>query len=81
MTTCAAPRPTPSACNQVGRSQFEVRLALLRSLSQDNSAFVRAVAPESLQKLGDKTAKPPEGFKAAELFTFPIYSPEQKDLY
>jgi hypothetical protein len=31
--------------------------------------------------LGDKTAKPPEGFKAAELFTFPIYSPEQKDLY
>jgi hypothetical protein len=50
-------------------------------LSQDNSAFVRAVAAESLQKLGDKTAKPPEGFNAAELFTFPIYSPEQKDLY
>ncbi len=56
-------------------------MVLLRSLTQDNSAFVRAVAAESLQKLGDKTARPPEGFKAAELFTFPIYSPEQKDLY
>ena len=56
-------------------------VTLLRSLSEDNSAFVRAVAAESLQKLGDKTIRPPEGFKAAELFTFPIYSPEQKDLY
>jgi hypothetical protein len=31
--------------------------------------------------LGDRSVKPPEGFKSSELFTFPIYSPEQKDLY
>jgi len=53
----------------------------LRPLLKDQSAFVQAVAAEALLKLGDKTVKPPEGFKAAELFTFPIYSPEHKELY
>lgn len=56
-------------------------MALLRPLLKDDSAFVRAVAADSLQTLGDRTAKPPEGFKSSELFTFPIFSPEQKDLY
>ena len=53
----------------------------LRVALSDESVFVRAVAVESLQKLGDKTAKPPDGFKAAELFTFPIHSPEHTELY
>jgi HEAT repeat protein len=52
-----------------------------RQLLKDESAFVRAVAAESLQRLGDKTVQPPEGFKAVELFTYPIYSPEHTDLY
>jgi HEAT repeat protein len=56
-------------------------VALLRPMLKDDSAFVRAVAADSLQTLGDRTAKPPEGFHSSELFTFPIYSPEQKDLY
>jgi HEAT repeat protein len=54
---------------------------LLRPLLEDKNAFVRAVAAESLQRLGDKTASPPEGFHAAEIFTFPIHSPEHRDLY
>lgn len=53
----------------------------LRPLLEDDRAFVRAVAAESLQRLGDKSVKPPEGFKAADLFTYPIYSPEHADLY
>jgi len=53
----------------------------LRPILQDEAAFVRAIAAEALQKLGDKSAKPPDGFKAADLFTYPIYSPEHEDLY
>jgi HEAT repeat protein len=53
----------------------------LRPLLKDESAFVRAVAAESLQRLGDKTVKPPDGFRAADLFTYPIYSPEHANLY
>jgi len=50
----------------------------LRPLLQDEAAFVRAIAAESLQRLGDKTVKPLQGFRAEELFTYPIYSPENK---
>lgn len=39
----------------------------------DESAFVRAATAEALQHLGDATVKPPDGFKAAELFTYPLY--------
>ncbi|MEI6082834.1 MAG: HEAT repeat domain-containing protein [Verrucomicrobiota bacterium] len=53
----------------------------LRPLLQDEAAFVRAVAAESLQQLGDQTIKPPAGFRAADLFTYPIYSPENAQRY
>lgn len=46
----------------------------LRAVLADESAFVRAVAAEALQKLGATDVKPPDGFAAAELFTYPIYS-------
>jgi HEAT repeat protein len=70
-----------SAAYGVGLMGDPSGITLLRPLLQDNSAFVRAVAADSLRTLGDRTAKPPEGFVSSELFTFPIYSPEQKDLY
>ena len=44
-------------------------------------SFVRAIASESLNRLGDKSVQPPEGFKASELFTYPIHSPEHEELY
>jgi HEAT repeat protein len=53
----------------------------LRPMLQDEAAFVRAIAAESLQRLGDSSVKPPEGFAAAELFTYPIHSPEHEELY
>ena len=53
----------------------------LRGLVKDEAAFVRAIAAESLNRLGDQTVKPPAGFRAVELFTFPIHSPEHADLY
>jgi hypothetical protein len=49
---------------------------VLLPLLQDEAAFVRAVAAESLQLLGDTTIKPPAGFRAGELFTYPNYNPE-----
>ncbi len=70
-----------SAAYGLGLMGDPAGVALLRPLLKDDSAFVRAVAADSLQTLGDRTAKPPEGFKSSELFTFPIFSPEQKDLY
>ena len=70
-----------SAAYGVGLMGDPAGVALLRPLLKDDSAFVRAVAADSLQTLGDRTAQPPEGFKSSELFTFPIFSPEQKDLY
>jgi HEAT repeat protein len=70
-----------SAAYGVGLMGDPAGAALLHPLLKDDSAFVRAVAADSLQTLGDRTAKPPEGFKSSELFTFPIFSPEQKDLY
>ena len=53
----------------------------LRALLEDEAAFVRAIAGESLNRLGDKSVQPPEGFKASELFTYPIHSPEHEELY
>jgi HEAT repeat protein len=70
-----------SAAYGIGLMGDPAVVPLLRPLLHDNSAFVRAVTADSLQTLGDRTAKPPEGFKSSELFTFPIYSHEQKDLY
>jgi HEAT repeat protein len=70
-----------SAAYGLGLMGDPAGVALLRPLLKDDSAFVRAVAADSLQTLGDRTAKPPEGFKSSELFTFPIFSPEQKNLY
>ena len=56
-------------------------MTALRRLLNDETAVVRAIAAESLQRLGDETVSPPEGFKAVDLYTFPIYSPEHKKLY
>ena len=70
-----------SAAYSLGLIGDKSAMGALRPALEDKSAFVRAVAAESLQQLGDKTVKPPEGFKAAELFTFPIYKPEHKELY
>ncbi len=53
----------------------------LKALLNDDSAFVRAVAAEALRHLGEKSVQPPDGFKAADLFTYPIYSPEHSQLY
>jgi len=70
-----------SAAYGVGLMGDAEGVSVLRPMLQDNSAFVRAVTADSLRTLGDRTVAPPEGFKSSELFTFPIYSPEQKDLY
>jgi HEAT repeat protein len=70
-----------SAAYGVGLMGDPGGMALLRPLLKDDSALVRAVAADSLHTLGDRTAKPPEGFKSSQLFTYPIFSPEQKDLY
>lgn len=56
-------------------------LPALRRRLEDDAAFVRAIAAEALNRLGDQSVQPPEGFRAEELFTFPIHSPEHKDLF
>ena len=56
-------------------------LVLLRAALQNAEAFVRAFATESLNRLGDKSVKSPDGFKAAELFTYPLHSLERTELY
>ncbi len=53
----------------------------LRKVAGDESGFVRAVAAESLNRLGDQSVKPPEGFRAVEMFTYPIHSPEHTEIY
>jgi hypothetical protein len=47
----------------------------VRPLLDDDQAFVRAIAAETLHRLGDRTVKPRPGFRAEDLFTYPIYSP------
>jgi len=53
----------------------------LVALLKDDAPFVRATAAESLQLLGDRTAQPPAGFRAVELFSYPLHNPDTKDLY
>jgi HEAT repeat protein len=53
----------------------------VRRALQDEAPFVRAIAAEALNEMGDKSIRPPEGFRAVELFTYPIHSPEHAELY
>ena len=53
--------------------------ASLRPLLQDEAPFVQAIAAESLNRLGDHSVKPPAGFQADKLFTFPMFNPGLMD--
>lgn len=69
-----------SAAYALGLMDLKQGVGALRPLLDDEAAFVRAIAAESLQRLGDKTVSPPEGFRAEELFTFPMFSPAARQL-
>lgn len=78
VTTCLADpddHVRGSAAYAAGLIGHRSVIPRLRELLDDEAAFVRAIAAESLQRLGEHSATPPEGFRAEELFTYPMFSP------
>ncbi|MCG3148457.1 MAG: hypothetical protein PCFJNLEI_01901 [Verrucomicrobiae bacterium] len=63
-----------AALHALGFMGDSVRRSDLLPMLQDPNAFVRAVAAEALQRLGEKNVKPPPGFRAEELFSYPIHN-------
>lgn len=70
-----------SATHALGLIGDTASLPAVRARLDDDAAFVRAIAAEALNRLGDTSVQPPEGFRAEELFTYPIHTPEHKDLF
>lgn len=70
-----------AAAYALGLIGDKASLPALQQIPSDESAFVRALAAESRNRLGDTTVKPPAGFRGAELFTYPVHSPEHTHLY
>ncbi|MCS7049914.1 MAG: HEAT repeat domain-containing protein [Verrucomicrobiae bacterium] len=70
-----------AATHALGLIGDATALPAVRARLNDEAAFVRAIAAEALNRLGDHTVQPPEEFRAEELFTYPIHTPEHQDLF
>ncbi|MCS7048370.1 MAG: HEAT repeat domain-containing protein [Verrucomicrobiae bacterium] len=70
-----------AATHALGLIGDTAALPAVRARLRDEAAFVRAIAAEALNRLGDHTVQPPEEFRAEELFTYPIHTPEHQDLF